>query len=253
MATKAIEKKQAAGKLADWQQEAMQEAKDVAAREVVSGQRISFKGGQIRIGDEPVPGDKLAVVVADFCCGKAWYEYGYQEGVAQTPACYGFSYDEKTLAPHPQAPKPQATSCATCPHNKMGTAEQGKGKACKDERRLAVISATSVDDASHTDVFTASVSPTSIRIWGNYVKYLKEQGKVPWSTVTEISLHPVKGKAYKEIHFTPLDGMTGEAYKAIKERQAQGTIKELLMAPYPTIDAEESAKAKAPKKRNKAQ
>jgi hypothetical protein len=235
--SKAIVKKAAPGKLASWQQEAAQEAKDVAAREQINGQRISFKGGQISIGGEPV-GDKLPVIITDFCCGKAFYEEGFQEGVAQTPGCYAFGYDEKTLAPHPQSPSKQAETCAACPHNKMGSAEQGKGKRCKDERRLAVISSTA-DDAEKTDVFTASISPTSIRNWANYVKYLREQGMVPWSTFTEISLHAIKGKAYKEIRFTNLDGMTEEMYRAIKVRQEGGSIKEQLMAPYPNIEVVE--------------
>lgn len=235
--SKAIVQKRPAGKLADWQQEAALEAKDVAAREVIQGQRISFKGGQISVGGEAV-GTQLPVLILDFCCGKAYYEEGYQEGVAQTPGCYAFGYTEADLAPHPAAPDKQSEKCASCPHNKMGSAEQGKGKRCKDERRLAVISSTS-DDPEKTDIFTASISPTSIRNWANYVKYLKEQGQVPWSTFTEISLHSIKGKAYKEIKFTDIPGMTREMWEAVKVRRASGAVAEQLMAPYPNIEAPE--------------
>ena len=73
---------------------------------------------------------------------KVFYLKGYEEGSAAKPDC--FSNDG--VRPDPGAPAPQAKSCTTCPHNAFGSGQNGKGKACADTRRVAVVALSSLDD-----------------------------------------------------------------------------------------------------------
>ena len=81
---------------------------------------------------------------------KAWYIKGYQSGDRDAPDC--FSTDGK--APDPDAPNTpidprtgqRMQFCSVCPNNIFGSAPKnsegqgGRGKACSDGRRLAVLS-----------------------------------------------------------------------------------------------------------------
>lgn len=66
---------------------------------------------------------------------KTWYSGAYQAGADGPPDC--FSLDGKT--PDLASVKQQSSNCASCPHNAFGSATNGKGKACSDGQRTAVV------------------------------------------------------------------------------------------------------------------
>lgn len=249
--TTALVKKEDPGALVGWEAEMAKEANAVAATVTVNAQRISFKGGRITVNGETVKDNKLNVIVVDFGHDKAYYAGAYNEDAKATPICYAFGRDAQNLKPHPAAPEPQCETCAACPHNKFGSAEQGKGKRCKDGVRLMVLpGSTKIDDVPTGEVFMASVPPTSLKHWATYVKGLKELGRTPWGVVTEISTRPFK--SFFELQFKPINGVTEAMYRALKEKQSGGGIEEQMFAPYPTLSAdEEEEKPKAKGKKAK--
>ncbi len=234
--------------LANWEQEAAEEAKDAAAKEVLFAPRITHKKGVLSINGQKVEGNKLPCVIIDFGCEKAYYVGKYDPDNTTPPVCYAFGRDESTLAPHPQSSQPQAETCATCPHNKMGTADQGRGKACKDKRRLMVIAAnTKPKDIGGTEVFNLSVPATSIRNWATYVKSTRDSFSLPpWGLVTEISTEDFKD--YYKLTFNAVSKVSGEQWAAIKQRQP--SIESTMFAPYPAPgeDAPPKATTKGKKK-----
>lgn len=230
-----------------WELEMAAEAKEVSAKETSFAPRISFKGGHLKVGGEPVDGDSLDVIVVDAAFGKAYYEEAYDEDNPATPACYAFAREEGDLKPHPQAPDPQSETCATCKHNKFGTADRGKGKACKDERRLMCVAGdTKAQDMQKSDAVMAIIPPTSLKNWGSYVKTLGAMGRTPWSVITRLTVEPLK--SYFQVLFEPVSKLDGITYGAVKQKQP--VVEGMMFAPYPTIEeSEEAAKPAKPKKR----
>jgi hypothetical protein len=237
--------------LANWEADAAEEAKDVAAREVIFAPRITHKKGTLSINGAKVEGNKLPCIVIDFGCEKAFYKGKYDPDNTSSPVCYAFGRDEATLAPHPAASEPQAATCAVCPHAKMGTADPEKaksGKACKDKRRLMVIAAnTKANAIGGTEIFNLSVPATSLRNWAGYVKGTRDTFSLPpWGLITEVSTEDFKD--YYKLTFNAISKVSGEQWAAIKARQP--SVEAIMFAPYPAADAEE-AKPKATTKGKK--
>jgi hypothetical protein len=263
--------------LTNWQERMRQQAIDVAAREVLTAPRISIKGGSLTVNGQDVPLNKnrgryeLPVIITEFTNEKAYFDTPYVEGEARTPVCYAFHNDEKLLTPlkingekDNLPPKKQADSCAICPHNAMGTAEQGDGKACRDHRRLMVLAASvTAGQVPKSEALLLSVPPTSLKNWKKYLKGLRDLGFTPWGVRTLIFLYKEKGKAYYNIGFEPCgsdfepvesiqDAMvTEDLYIAIEAKQP--AIRDQMFAPYPVItgDDEKPKKAKGDKAKDK--
>ena len=231
-----------------WESQMAAEAKEVSAKEVSYAPRISFKGGRLKVAGAEVKDNELSVIVVDAGFSKAFYTADYDEDNPATPDCYAFAREEGALKPHPQAPSPQSETCAGCPHNKFGTSEKGsgKGKRCKDERRLMVIPGdTKAQDVAKSEVVMAVVPPTSLKLWGNYVKALSAMGRTPWSVITKLTVEPIK--SYFQLLFEPTAKLDGITYAAVKAKQPQ--VEGSMFAPYPTL--EEQEKDAKPAKRQK--
>lgn len=74
-------------------------------------------------------------IILDQCRANAWWKKSYDEGGSGNPPdCF---------SPDGIAPKfcelPQAESCAKCEKNEYETAEKGKGKACKNTKRVHIL------------------------------------------------------------------------------------------------------------------
>ena len=92
-------------------------------------------------------GDKLS---------KVFYEGGYVEGSDDKPACYS----NDGVTPSINSQKPQAKTCAACPHNVWGSkiSESGsKTKSCVDSKRLAIAPAGQINDPMLLRVPAASL------------------------------------------------------------------------------------------------
>jgi hypothetical protein len=229
----------------NWMEEMKKEAKDTAAKEVLFGSRISFKGGDIAIAGEKVAGNKLPVIIVDFACEKAFYGTKFDPQNTKPPICYAMGRDEKDLKPHPQAPEPQAATCAECPHNKFGSADVGKGKACKDGRRLLCMAGNvGLDGVQRAEILPALIPPTSLKGWALYLKGLGEIGRPPFAVLTEISTKKVE--TYFHVTFELLGNVPNDLAYLAKQRQAG--VEEMLFAPYPSMTEDKPAKALPAKK-----
>jgi len=92
-------------------------------------------------------GDKLS---------KVFYEGGFVEGSDDKPACYS----NDGVAPSINAQKPQAKTCAACPHNVWGSKISDSGsktKSCVDSKRLAIAPAGQINDPMLLRVPAASL------------------------------------------------------------------------------------------------
>lgn len=87
-------------------------------------------------GDGPRGSIDVVIVKANANLSKTWYENGWDESNSNPPDCASAN----GISPDQGVPKPQSNVCALCPKNAWGSASNGgKGKACGDHRRMAVV------------------------------------------------------------------------------------------------------------------
>ena len=153
------ERHQMAGKkkpgtaLATWDEQLAQQAEVAAGMEknVAGGQFFSLRSATLSFNDAPITGNRMAVIILDGIMENVYYEGEFNADQANSPSCFAFGRDESTIAPHESvvaAGQAQHEQCQGCPHNEWGTADRGRGKACRNTRRLGLISAGNLDERS---------------------------------------------------------------------------------------------------------
>jgi hypothetical protein len=233
-------------KLEDWQIELREKARDRRAQLATGVPRITHKGGVLLRDGEALK--ELDCIVVDSTLHNAYFADAYVEGEARTPDCYAFG--EADLKPHPEAPKPQHTDCATCPKNVFGSG-QGRGKACKNQARLLIISPPK-DPAStaKSEKRQIDVPPTSLRIWSDYCASLDGTTPTgdPAEVITRITAGPRSKGPGHALYFTEVGRVPAEGVKAAMAVRAASAG--VLSLPYPKLD-EKAEEPKAPAKRRK--
>jgi hypothetical protein len=206
-------------------------------KNIGSGVGVKFGRGSISVGGSTVPGGKLNCVVIGSCALNSWYEADYDPNDAQPPDCYAFStiVGDPEMAPHEEALNKQADQCAGCPKNEFGTAKVGRGKACGNNVRLALITEKDAEDADNiasAELATAKISPTNVKHWAGYVKMLDdEHGRPPWSVVTEIASFD-DPQTQIRLEFRLVDLITDNATLEALEARG-GKVNDELMRPFP--------------------
>lgn len=164
----------------------------IAAQVAALGDRLAPPGGskiKLAAGSMTLPnGTKtpgpLDVVIVDFVATNKFYEGVYDKDNIQPPVCFAIGTNPLKLVPSKNSPLPQAASCAECPMNQFGSS--GKGKACKNERSLAVLPP---DGDANTPLWQLGVSPTAIKGFDSYVAGVARTFQtVPAGVVTTVSL-----------------------------------------------------------------
>lgn len=133
--------------------------------------------------------NQLDVIIVDWLAepSRKFYAAAYDKDAKATlPDCW--SNDGAT--PEAGAKNKQAASCAACPKNVKGSGSNGKGKACRYERRLAVLAA---GDPSG-DVYQIAIPGASLfsdndgNVYGfeGYKKFLLANGEALDTVVTRI-------------------------------------------------------------------
>lgn len=119
-------------------------------------------------GSDDEPATSLELVILDVgpkgnLYAKTFYANGYVEGSSAKPDCYS----DDGVSPAPDAANKQASKCALCPQNAVGsgaTSQNPKAKACRSSKLLAVAPAGKISD------------PMLLRVPGGSTKALREYG-----------------------------------------------------------------------------
>lgn len=163
------------------------------------------------------------------------------------------------MGPHKDCASSQHEQCEGCEHNEWGSADKGRGKACKNRRKLALIAAgdvdrngnfTAHDDAdafANAEIAHLGLPPTAIKAWAGYVKTLASSSlRPPHGVITRIQ---VKSDPKTQVGFTFT--MVGKLPNAIvptvmqRRTDAQATIETAYPKP------EEKPAKPAPKGKRK--
>ncbi len=219
--------------------EMQQDATDASANVKVFGEinTISIKGGVFSFRGENL-GKELDCVILASCNMNEYYTGAYDPNVkGVTPACYALSQTGKDMAPHSNAPDKQNPSCDTCWATKIGTATVGKGRACKQKVRLAILhadDATSEEAVGEALIAQINVPAMSVGNFGAYVKVLASEvnNKLPtYAVLTRITLEP--HPTYQIVmKFSPVSGVVNAATMRAIQQRVRTEAKDLVLAPF---------------------
>ena len=216
---------------------------------------ISIQGGILSVDERPVPGNELDVVVLVAVHENQKYDGAYNPNTPQIPSCYAFSDPdaedpEGSMAPHEESSDKQGDDnglCANCWANAMGSDPNGgRGKACKNVRRLALVTSdciASAADISSAEVRVLKVPVMSVKGWATYVRQdLKELGRPYWGVVTTVKVVPDAKSQFKILFtFKELVDFTDETFDALEKLIEK--VKPQLTTPYVQMEAAASAPA----------
>jgi hypothetical protein len=195
---------------------------------------VSFKGGQLTINDLRMKDDKAPVVVVQSIFENQLYRDRYDPNNIQPPICYAFGETDDDLRPHPESAEPQHETCKGCPKNEWGSDPGGgKGKACKNVRRLGLMSAADLAEPEKlpaAEVVLAKLPVTSVKNWSSYANQIANVLKVPpIAVITEISVVP-DPKTQFQVNFALLDKINMDLIPALLNRRKD--IHQLIYSPY---------------------
>ncbi len=197
-----------------------------------SSNKISTRGKIFTLPDGKSSPGPLRVIVVDFAWALVHYKGIYSAAQPQGPDCWALGRDNPdsgNLVPSPTIVKPYATSCNKCPKNQWKSDPQGKGKACKNQRRLIVVGADANKDS---EPLTLYVSPGALKNFDGYVASLAStHGLLPIQVVTEVSFDA--NQAYPSLKFSMV-----EKHARLEEMFAlKAKAEEMLFRPLETREA----------------
>jgi len=179
---------------------------------------------------------------------RVFYAGAYDPNAKPTlPDCWSNGGDK----PEASAGNKQSSSCATCEMNVVGSGQNGKGRACRFQRRIAVM----LEGDMTGEVYQFNVPAKSlfgkgtgnVHPFESYVKYLLGHHESPDTVVTNIS-YDLNADSM-ELLFTPIRGLNDDEYALVKEAQKDPATKrlcELTVAAQDGAKKQQAAPAPAP-------
>lgn len=228
-----------------------QQAKDTAAQERPSVSKIGLRGGMLSYGGDPVKGNVLPVVIMFAGNRNAYYDKPFDPNNLQNPVCFALGANDDDMFAHENVPdenvgpdstekdRPAPRSCSGCKFNDWGSDPKGgRGKACKETRRLVVIPGNGLDDVESiqkAEMAILDIPVTSGKNYSNFVNALAAQTNLPpWAVVTEISTERDPKTQFK-VTFSPMNivGEEEEIFLALEKRKEEA--QRLAMTPYDEV------------------
>lgn len=167
---------------ANYEAQLQQEVEAIRKRiSAPTGDRIKTNGSKSFITPDGMEGTELSVVIVDFVSVNHYYDSPYDRDTPGAPACFAIGPEPSILIASPNSPSKQAESCAVCAQNQFGSASNGKGKACRNTRLLALVAAgeEATVGGDEQPIWLLSVPPTSLKSFDAYVGQLAGKFKVP--------------------------------------------------------------------------
>jgi hypothetical protein len=227
-----------------WQDQMKADAKSMLEAERPSLAMMSFKSGVMSIGENAVPGNEITCVIIAAVAENCWYKERYDASVKATPACYAFGEGKnQDLVPYEGSREKQHEYCYKsegdqCPKFEWGSAENGgRGKACKERRRLALIPADGT-----SEMLLASIPPTSLKSWSNFVlEVAATTGRPVYGVIAKIKVVPDPKNQFV-VKFSVVEPLSEPGLEAAMSKRSSALA--ALLQPYPELEEEETKPAK---------
>jgi hypothetical protein len=240
-----------------WQDELAKGAKDASALEQPETLAFSTKSGVLSYNGTPMPDNETNVIILAAGFLNSLYINKFDPNNIVSPLCFAVNATGEEMSPHENSFKPQNEGCVGCENAEWGSDENspsGRGKACKETRRLAVIPASALEEGlDKASIAILNVPVTSVGSWGNYVHTLAATAKRPaWSVITKVKLVPDVKNQFKMV-FEAVDvindGETLESMASLRDKAMQSALTPFAMMSQEQFDAIQAEKEKPVKKR----
>lgn len=251
--------------VANWDEELAKQAAEAAKTEesTATGAFFSMKAGVLSLNDSPMEGNQIAAVITDSILENVFYGSDYDADEPKGPLCFAFGRTEEEMAPHKacvEAGTAVHETCSGCPNNEWGSADKGRGKACRNIRRLGIVAAGKLDkndvfEENFENVESSSIAfmklpVTSVKGYSAYVKSAAASLKrPPHGVITHIKVVP-DAKSQFKVTFQALGMVPNEAMGDIMAKHAE--TKATIEQPYSVGEDEapaRGAKGKTPAKK----
>lgn len=215
--------------------------------QLTGGTFLSSRGGTLAFGDEVMPGNQACVIILDAVKENTFYSEKFDPDNKAAPVCYAFGRGpEDDMSPHesmqtaPEYFVPQAEQCSSCKWNEWGSADKGRGKACQNRRRLALIPAgfyspkrgsrdfdlEIISDPKHfqtADIAYIKLPVLSVKEWAKFVNDISATfRRPPHGVIARLYLEPDPKAQYK-ICFEVIEEVPNELASVIMARHEAAT------------------------------
>jgi hypothetical protein len=199
--------------------------------------RTKYKGEETTLmredGSGPLPVLDVIILDASAALSKIYYEKGYEDGSNTPPDC--FSTDG--IRPDRASPKPQSPMCKSCKWNAFGSAtkggQPGKGKACADNRRLAIVPLADPANEMFGGPMLLRVPPDSLQECKVYGDLLAQAGYHTFAVATRISFD--LEKSHPRLMFDFGRVLTNDEELIVKEVKELPLINQILSEPVDEV------------------
>lgn len=184
--------------IAQYREQLRKELADLKTRiEPPSSSTISTKAKMFTFPDGSSHAGPLSCVVLDWRAVNTYYTGVYDPANPKPPACWAVSASAQDMGPQKDLEGKKADSCSECAFNVFGSAPVGKGKACKNTRRLAI---APIDADESTKPWFLNVSPTGITSFESLILKLEEMGHHSMEALIHIGFN--KDAHYPQLVFS---------------------------------------------------
>ena len=182
---------------------------------------------------------------------REYYAGAYDPDAKGTmPDCFSHLGDK----PDAKAKNRQAANCASCSMNIDGSGQNGKGKACRFKRKIALL----LDGDTSGDVYQFNVPAKSLFGKGNgsthpfesYCRFLVANNAAPDRVVTTIAYN--LDAESMELTFTPDRFITEEELELVEAAQANPLTRKLIQMSAGEVEKKALPKAEEPEEKEEA-
>lgn len=234
-----------------WEDEMAQQAAAAAAMEesTAGGQFFNIRGGILQFAGSPITNNEIHCIILGSVLTNIYYEGAYDPDNVQSPKCYAYATDAQELAPHEkvvEAGNQQNDTCKGCEKNEFGSADTGKGKACQNTRRLALLPVGQIHPKTRelelydTETILKGTAGfmklpvTSVKGYSNYVVSTFQTAKrAPHGVITLVKVVPDATSQFKVV-FEPYDKVPNELMPGIMAKHRE--TMEAIMFPFPDYE-----------------
>ena len=243
------------------------QAKEAATAERPNVSKIRLKSGVISYGGQAVKDNVLDCIVLVATYRNTFYHGRYDPDAIVNPTCFSLAESDDGMVPDPIVSTPINKTCTGCEYREWESdLNGGRGKACKETRRLVLLPASVLSDPDPVkaiqggELAILDLPVTSVKNYSQYVNVLAASIGLPiWVCVTAISAKP-DAKTQFKVLFTGIRaaGETDEVLDALEAKKLEALRIGLLgydsSTPLPTeeeIAAAEAAAKASPKGKKK--
>jgi len=235
------------------------QAKEAAAKERPNLTKISLKAGVINYAGQPVKDNRLNAIILAASYKNSLYKGRYDPNNIVNPHCFSLSETDEDMVPDGVVTNPEHDTCSGCPNREWGSDPGGgRGKACKETRRLVLLPASVLDSGDPVkaikegELAILDVPVMSVKFYSQYVNILAGSIGLPmWACVTDVYTKP-DPKSQFVVQFQGIKAAGGDdIMDALEARVKEATRISLIGYDSSAEDVpeEEVSPAKAGKKK----